>query len=343
MDTEDPVLLELSRLSQKENYNKKDLKGIEKLYLEEKIKLLRDDHQYLILLQKYTTLKSLSKKIINRYANLLETSLDLTDLNQKIINLKGMCKENFDFYDTQNKKTDNNNTLPEVQSLDNDELMEKEEKIKELEKIIRDLKQENILLQTTNKTQKQDIYQEKKSPKIDSTISFEISLPTILEKMVFPSEINKEEDNDETKVKKIKDYKEDIENNSELYDDKTFNSYDVEDKEYDDGYYSEEGYIDESKEDVGNQRFCEHLMYLFEEMQYIIFKSKEKSDKKYLQMLDVYNAYKKYLSFYISKERLGYIDKLIDEIDENNLEEKNVLDFYYEISDLIFEPYLILD
>ena len=169
-------------------------------------------------------------------------------------------------------------------------------------------------------------------------------MPTIFEKIMLPPALTKEEDEEKKEDKVIKKYKEDIELNSELYDDKTYNDYDVEEKEFSDEEYDDDNAkIDESLEEDGRKRFCEHLMNLFEEMQYITFETKEKSEKKYLQILDVYNAYKKYLSFYISKERLNYIDKLIDEIEVNNLEEKNVLDFYYEISDLIFDPYLILD
>ena len=344
MDMEDPVLLELSRLSKQENINHKNIKNVEKLYLEEKIKLLRDNHKYILLSERYIALKSLSKKIINRYASLLDTSLELSELNQKICTLKSICKTNEDINIPKVDKIKEKNQDEEMQLIvpNTDE---KDKKIKELEKTIMDLKQENILLQTaSNKHSNKDTFKDNSPKKNESTFSFEISLPTIFEKIMLPPALTKEEDEEKKEDNVIKKYKEDIELNSELYDDKTYNDYDVEEKEFNDEDYDDDNTkIDESLEEDGRKRFCEHLMNLFEEMQYVTFETKENSEKKYLQILDVYNAYKKYLSFYISKERLNYIDKLIDEIDVNNLEEKNVLDFYYEISDLIFDPYLILD
>jgi hypothetical protein len=133
MDMEDPVLLELSRLSKQENVNHKNIKNVEKLYLEEKIKLLRDNHKYILLSERYIALKSLSKKIINRYASLLDTSLELSELNQKICTLKSICKTNEDISIPKVDKIKEKNLDEEFQLIvpNTDE---KDKKIKELEK-----------------------------------------------------------------------------------------------------------------------------------------------------------------------------------------------------------------
>ena len=124
-------------------------------------------------------------------------------------------------------------------------------------------------------------------------------------------------------------------------DEYTNESYDVEDE-------VSECVVDDQfnnyNEDDGEKKFCEHLLSLFEEIQGIIFDNKnhERYEKKILQIIDVYNAYKKYLSYYVSMERLQYIDKIIIGINVDNICDKILWDFYKDINEIIFDPYLML-
>ena len=354
MDKDDPVLYEIIRLNQKEIIKHSDIKNLEKTYLEERVKLFRDEHKLNILSDKYSALKSLSKKIISRYAHLLDTSLQLSDINKKILTLQEINEKIKNLSDhTKETKTDiiqeenNKVTLSKplisepisIPQLDNEK---DKKKIEELEKIIKELKQENITLQIDNKNSRQDRkvkFEEDEKNIVENQesifnnnniynpkISFEIKLEPVYEDY-------REDDykSQETKYKTI---------DSEQYDENTNESYDVEEEEEDEEHHYN---IDESLEDDGDKRFCEHLMYLYEEIQFITYDKTIAPDKKYLQIMDMYRAYKKYLSYYVNKERLDYIDKMIDELNIPNLEEKNIVHFYDEINNLIFDPFLIIE
>lgn len=355
MDKDDPVLYEIIKLNQKEIIEHNDIKNLEKTYLEERVKLFRDEHKLNILSDKYSALKSLSKKIISRYASLIDTSLQLSDINKKILTLQEINEKiknlsiraeekEADIARVENNKT--TITLPPINTEPVNDFQydnEKDKKIEELEKIIKDLKQENIALQIENKNGKQDkkvkfegdklesieeenqeeIYTNNIMDKYKPKISFEIKLGP-----VYDDYGDDEYKSEERKYETI---------DSEQYDENTNESYDAdEDREHN---YK----IDESLEDEGDKRFCEHLLYLYEEIQFITYDKTITPDKKYLQIMDMYNAYKKYLSYYVNKERLDYIDKIIDELNIPNLEEKNIFHFYDEINNLIFDPFLIIE